>query len=300
MNKTAVKILAAVAASLMIFSGCTVNIENVWQSENAETKNNSESVSEKQPENKVTEKPEQTNGNPETEKTAEAQVTESEAQATESEDSENVSLPLDITVNGQPYKPESDGTGITYASANGATAIVFGGINGNEAVLLSATIADQLVYNGSKISQSDFGQNAIVEALIIDIDTQAMCAGTTVDSTTESYIENAVVEIKDCYSDSDSRKLQVVLSCDFHSGGESYKCSASGTADYNAEMEEQLKNNAQVGDNHDPHVCSLCGGSGVCYYCHGRGIVYTIQGQMTCVSCNGDTLCRWCHGKGTL
>lgn len=210
---------------------------------------------------------------------------------------ENSTLPLSIKVNGSSYLPDTGGSGIAYASANGVTYVVFAGVNGNDGTLIAVTMVDQLVYKGSTVSQSNFGQNAAVEVLMFNTDTQEMSTGTTVDSNSQSYIENAAFEIKG-YS-SENRKLQITLKGDFHGGGESYSFNASGTADYLDELEQELIKGTQVG-NANSNACYLCEGSGVCYYCNGRGIVYTTRGQITCVSCNGSTLCKVCHGRGTL
>lgn len=213
-------------------------------------------------------------------------------------DSEDSPLPLNITVNGRSFMPDNGAPGIGYASVNGVIGVMFAGADGSDAAVLTVTMSDQLAYNGSSVPQSDFGQNAVVEILMVNGDTQAMSAGTTLYSASESYIENAVFEVKE-YS-SDSGRLQITLVGKLCCDGESYSFNASGTAGYSAELEQQLAGGSQGDGNSDPDSCSLCKGSGVCYYCNGRGIKYTIQGQMTCVSCNGDGLCKWCHGRGTL
>lgn len=284
MKKIAVKLLSVFAASALLLSGCASNNGN-----NGDTGQNGDNKSEK-PSGGISENT-----------AAENQGQAGNAEKTESSEqggADNSTLPLSITVNGRSYMPDSDGSGIAYASANGAIYVVFGGMNGNEAVMLTVSMADTLASKGSRVTQANFGQNAVVETIIINTDDQTISAGTTIDSTTDSYIENAVFEIKE-YS-SDNRQLQITLSGDYHGGGTSYSFNASGTAAYNAELEQQLISGSQVGGNGDSNTCYLCKGNGVCYYCNGRGIVYTLQGQMTCVSCNGSTLCKRCHGRGTL
>lgn len=285
MKKIAVKLMSVFAVSALLLSGCSSDKGSIFQNGD----NNNEKPSGGISENTAAGNQGQAGNN--------ASAGNAEKNENSSGGVENSTLPLSIKVNGSSYLPDTGGSGIAYASANGVTYVVFAGVNGNDGTLIAVTMVDQLVYKGSTVSQSNFGQNAAVEVLMFNTDTQEMSTGTTVDSNSQSYIENAAFEIKG-YS-SENRKLQITLKGDFHGGGESYSFNASGTADYLDELEQELIKGTQVG-NANPNACYLCEGSGVCYYCNGRGIVYTTRGQITCVSCNGSTLCKVCHGRGTL
>lgn len=285
MKKIAVKLMSVFAVSALLLSGCSSDKGSIFQNGD----NNNEKPSGGISENTAAGNQGQAGNN--------ASAGNAEKNENSSGGVENSTLPLSIKVNGSSYLPDTGGSGIAYASANGVTYVVFAGVNGNDGTLIAVTMVDQLVYKGSTVSQSNFGQNAAVEVLMFNTDTQEMSTGTTVDSNSQSYIENAAFEIKG-YS-SENRKLQITLKGDFHGGGESYSFNASGTADYLDELEQELIKGTQVG-NANSNACYLCEGSGVCYYCNGRGIVYTTRGQITCVSCNGSTLCKVCHGRGTL
>lgn len=285
MKKIAVKLMSVFAVSALLLSGCSSDKGSIFQNGD----NNNEKPSGGISENTAAGNQGQAGNN--------ASAGNAEKNENSSGGVENSTLPLSIKVNGSSYLPDTGGSGIAYASANGVTYVVFAGVNGNDGTIIAVTMVDQLVYKGSTVSQSNFGQNAAVEVLMFNSDTQEMSTGTTVDSNSQSYIENAAFEIKG-YS-SENRKLQITLKGDFHGGGESYSFNASGTADYLDELEQELIKGTQVG-NANSNACYLCEGSGVCYYCNGRGIVYTTRGQITCVSCNGSTLCKVCHGRGTL
>lgn len=286
MKKIAVKLMSVFAASALLLSGCSSDKGSIFQNGD----NNNEKPSGGISQNTAAGNQGQAGNN----------ASAGNAEKTENSGSggiENSTLPLSIKVNGSSYLPDTGGSGIGYASANGVTYVIFAGVNGNDGTVIAVTMVDQLVYKGSTVSQSSFGQNAAVEVLMFNTDTQVMSTGTTIDSTSESYIENAAFEIKE-YS-SGNRKLQITLKGDFHGGGESYSFNASGTAEYSNELEQELSKGSQVSSGNS-NSCYLCKGSGVCYYCNGKGIVYTTRGQVTCVSCDGSTLCKVCHGRGTL